>query len=163
VRATDRPSLIVAVVGATSDVDLVTKLAPLATRLRKAGIGAAFRVPCCIEADERSPTLAERLSFLTGESPFSICRPGRTVGVDAPPTWTVRNLLHELHAHPSVTVIVVALAGPPDRTVAADGTVRDFWSVLDPDMTAVVVGSDDPERIAAEALRHLRVNVRQTA
>jgi dethiobiotin synthetase len=161
-----RPRGLVVVTGTGTGVGKTWFSAVTLGLLRDRGVRVAARKPVQSFAPGDGPTDAEVLAAATGESPATVCPPGR--GYEAPlappiaaarlgrPAFTIAHLIGEVTWPDGVQVGLVEGVGGPRSPVAADGDTVDLVAALRPDLVVVVaeagLGAINAVRLSVAAL-----------
>jgi dethiobiotin synthetase len=160
---TARPARVVFVSGTGTAVGKTWIAAAVLARLRQMGLAVAVRKPAqSFDAGDADAevTDADVLAAATGESPHEVCPPHRWYPrALAPPmaaaalgasSFTVDDLLAELHWPDGVDVGLVEGAGGPRSPIAADGDNVALSDAIAPDRVLLVA---DAELGAINAVR----------
>jgi dethiobiotin synthetase len=141
--------------------------------LRSQGLSVAARKPVQSFSPGELNTDAAQLGEATGEAPTIVCPPHRSYPLAyAPPmaadvlgrnSFSVCDLVTELHWPPSLDVGTVETVGGPRSPIAHDGDSVDLLHRLQPDLVLLVadagLGTLNAVRLCLSAIQPLRVVV----
>jgi dethiobiotin synthetase len=163
---TQGPALLVVIAGTGTEVGKTWVGCQLATDLHSRGLRVVARKPVQSFDPADGLTDADRLAEVTGAPATDVCPHHRWYPVAmAPPmaaehlglpSFTLVDLVSELHWPSGADVGVVELAGGPGSPLAGDGDGTDLVELLRPDLVVLVTGAGlgilSDVRLAARAL-----------